>query len=270
MKNWNEASEEEILALSIDEQKKLLLHDPFYYGHFGQTVGLSNSVLSRMLDDPMMENEKNWGNGSALVIGKYVHQYFLEPEKFKDFLVLDFDNRHKKGYKEAVAASDERWLLLRKDAEKWTDVCEKAMARPEIHKMFREDDVEFEVPLIGTLNGLRIKGKADCVNHTEKLIIDIKTSSDANGFNLPSEYDQESKTKAHSFNYDAQAWLYSYLYPGYGFRFVAIDKRELDVQVYDSSLWFLASGRHKIYEAIEIYKRYWNSDPIKTPFKMLY
>ena len=39
-------------------------------------------------------------------------------------------------------------------------------------------NVEYEVPMIEEMFGNTWKGKADIVNHDEKLIIDLKTTAD--------------------------------------------------------------------------------------------
>ena len=264
---YNKLTQEAALALPPEEVLEALRNDELYYGKFGQNW-YSNSHLSRMLKDPLLLDEQDWGNGSALVIGSFMHTYILEPHKVDDFLVIDVDNRNKKEYKEALQKHGEKWLLTNKDRDKYAALCEKALASPDVRKMLKEDNVEYEVPLIGYLNGIPVKGKADAINHDLKLIIDVKTTSNADGLNEPTHYDPEALTKARSFNYDAQAWLYSYLYPGYGFRFVAIDKRTEEVQIYDASVPFLLSGKKKIFEAIDNLKRYWIKTNT-TPYKLL-
>lgn len=264
---YNGLSGKEARALPHDEIIKALETDELYYGKFGQNW-YSNSHLSRLLKDPLLQDEQDWGNGSALVIGSFMHQYILEPHKVGDFPYVDVDNRNKKEYKEAIANSGEKWMLTKKDRDKYAALCDKALSNPDVFKMMKTDNVEYEVPLIGMLNGIHIKGKCDAINHDLKLIIDVKSTSNADGLNEKSPWDEDAPTKARSFNYDAQAWLYSQLYPGYGFRFVAIDKRTEEVQIYDASIPFLLSGKKKIYESIDNLKRYWIKEET-VPYKLL-
>lgn len=264
IKAYNALSKAEALALPKEEVIECLKIDELYYGSFGQSW-YSNSHLSRMLKDPLLQDERDWGDGSNLVIGSFMHQYILEPHKVDSFPRVDVTNRNKKEYKEIAKG---KWMMLQKDVDKYSALCEKSLAIPDVYKMLKGDNVEYEVPLIGHLNGIPIKGKCDAINHDLKLIIDIKSTSDADGLNEKSIYDEEELTKARSFNYDAQAWLYSYLYPGYGFRFVAIDKRNEETQVYDASVPFLLSGKKKIYQSVDNLKRYWIKEET-VPYKLL-
>ena len=40
------------------------------------------------------------------------------------------------------------------------------------------NEVEYEEPRVGKIHGQMWKGKADIINHEEKLVIDLKTTSD--------------------------------------------------------------------------------------------
>ena len=80
--------------------------------------------------------------------------------------------------------------------------------------LISEEKGEYEVPAITELFGQMWKGKADVVNHNEKLIIDLKTTSDLDNF----------KWNAKKYNYDSQAYIYRKLF-GYEFIFIAIDKK---------------------------------------------
>ena len=82
--------------------------------------------------------------------------------------------------------------------------------------------VEFEMPEVKEIKGVIWKGKADVVNHDEKLIIDLKTTGDINKF----------KSSAWKFNYDSQAYIYSKLF-GYEFLFIVIDKNTHQIGVFD-------------------------------------
>ena len=111
--------------------------------------------------------------------------------------------------------------------------------------MIQGEGIEYEKPVIGELFGEMWKGKADVVNHNDRLIIDLKTTSDINKF----------RSSAYRWNYDAQAYIYSTLF-GYEFIFVAIDKNTLQTGIYDCSEKFLMSGRDKVIEAVHVFRQY--------------
>ena len=93
------------------------------------------------------------------------------------------------------------------------------------------------------------KGKADIVNHDEKLIIDLKTTSNVNGF----------RSSARKWNYDSQAYIYSKLF-GYEFLFIAIDKNSHIIGIFDCSPDFYESGKRKVEEASAAYDLFYNTE----------
>ncbi len=58
--------------------------------------------------------------------------------------------------------------------------------------------VLYEEPCRTNFVGNTWKGKADIINHYEKLVIDLKTTGDIDKF----------KWSAQKFNYDSQAYIY--------------------------------------------------------------
>ena len=93
------------------------------------------------------------------------------------------------------------------------------------------------------------KGKADVVNHNEKLIIDLKTTSDLDNF----------KWNAKKYNYDSQAYIYRKLF-GYEFIFIAIDKKSGQIGLFDCSDKFYSSGEEKVEKASEAYDLFYNTE----------
>ena len=75
--------------------------------------------------------------------------------------------------------------------------------------LIRGANVEYEQPSITELFGNKWKGKADIVNHDDKVIVDLKTTADINKF----------KSSAYRYNYDSQAYIYQQLF-GYEFIFI--------------------------------------------------
>ena len=110
-------------------------------------------------------------------------------------------------------------------------------------------NVDYERPNIMELEGLMWKCKADIVNHDEKLIIDLKSTSDINKF----------RYSCSAYNYDSQAYIYSSMF-GYEFVFMVIDKKTLKTGIFECSPEFYESGQHKVKEAAEIYKLFYETD----------
>jgi len=115
--------------------------------------------------------------------------------------------------------------------------------------MIRDSNTEYETPGIKEIEGEMWKGKADIINHNEKLIIDLKTTADLNKF----------KWSASKYNYDSQAYIYSKLF-GYEFVFIAIDKNTHQIGIFDCSPQFYERGADKVARAAEQYRLFFKSE----------
>ena len=93
------------------------------------------------------------------------------------------------------------------------------------------------------------KGKADIINHNEKLIVDLKTTQDLDKF----------QWSAKKYNYDSQAFVYKNLF-GYDMIFIAIDKSTGQIGIFDCSDDFLSSGFNKVEKASEIYDLFYKTE----------
>ena len=93
------------------------------------------------------------------------------------------------------------------------------------------------------------KGKADIINHEERLVIDLKTTGDIDRF----------QWSAKKFNYDSQAYIYSKLF-GYEFVFIAIDKNTHQIGIFDCSPKFYERGADKVARAAEQYRLFFKSE----------
>ena len=244
---YNNLSREEALALDKETIIAALDVDDLYYGKFGQNWN-SNSHLTKLLDDPLLEEpDEMWGDGKYLVIGNFIHKAFLEPEKAEVFPYSLATHRSQKIYKEDVAKQSEPWMFLKKDYDKWLDWVETMKKIPDVSNIIYDEDNLFEVPQVAWFNGIPIKGKCDIINHKKKLIIDIKTTSDLEGF----------VGKVDEWNYNVQAALYAKaLYPDYDFRFLAIDKRTDKAGVFDMSPTQFEAGLSKLYRCTNLLKHY--------------
>jgi hypothetical protein len=113
-------------------------------------------------------------------------------------------------------------------------------------------NVEYEQPGIGEIEGMMWKGKADIVNHDERLIVDLKTTGDISKF----------RSSAFRYNYDSQAYIYRKIF-GYDLIFMAIDKTTQQIGIFDCSDSFYESGKNKVQQAVEQYKLFYENPDFK-------
>jgi hypothetical protein len=125
---------------------------------------------------------------------------------------------------------------------------EKVMDNDICRDLITLGNVEYEKPMVTELFGNQWKGKADIVNHDEKLIIDLKTTGDIDKF----------QWSASKFNYDSQAYIYSKLF-GYEFLFIVIDKNTHQIGMYDCSPQFYERGEDKVRKASEAYDLFYKT-----------
>jgi hypothetical protein len=118
--------------------------------------------------------------------------------------------------------------------------------------LIRGENVEYEVPGIAEIFGNQWKGKADIINHDEKLIIDLKTTADISKF----------RYSASKYNYNSQAYIYQKLF-GYEMIFMVIDKNTHQIGIYDCSDKFLSFGEDKVQEASEAYNLFFKNPDFK-------
>ena len=126
---------------------------------------------------------------------------------------------------------------------------DKVLANDVCKDLIRGINVDYERPGITELEGLNWKGKADIVNHNEKLVIDLKTTADLEKFHW----------SAKKYNYDSQAFVYKNLF-GYDMLFMAIDKNTGQIGIYDCSDTFYQTGSEKVDKASEIYDLFFNNE----------
>ena len=229
--------EEIIERLRIDED---------YYGKFGQQF-LSNSNISTLLKNPMALRDQTPDNPN-FKIGGYFHTAILEPEKLKSFKIIEATTRNTKQYKEI---SGGEVCLLQHEVDMIEKMVEKMMANDICRDLIQPllGNVQYEEPGTVRLYDNIWKGKADIINHDEKLVIDLKTTSDIDKF----------RWSASKFNYDSQAYIYRHLF-GYDMLFIAIDKNTHQIGLFDCSPKFYKSGKEKVEKASEVYDLFYKDE----------
>tara|TARA_Y100001973_G_C5137016_1_gene300874 strand:+ start:325 stop:1056 length:732 start_codon:yes stop_codon:yes gene_type:complete len=230
--------------MTKEEIIEKLRDDDHYYGEFGQQY-LSNSNIKTLDDNPLSLREPI-KKTSALLIGGYFHTVILEPNKVDKYKIIESSSRNTKHYKEM---SDGELCLLQQEVDRIELMKEKIELNDACNFLMKGFNVEYEVPNIVELFGNMWKGKADIINHDEKLIVDLKTTSNINKF----------KSSAYKYNYDSQAYIYSKLF-GYEFCFIVIDKNTLQIGIFDCSPEFYRSGADKVQQASATYDLFYKDD----------
>jgi hypothetical protein len=228
-----------------------LKEDEHYYGTFGKQY-LSNSDISTLLNNPLQLGKPSKPNPNFLV-GGYFHTAILEPEKLASFKIVESTSRNTKDYKEI---SGGEMCLLQSEADNVNLMTDKLMANDicndliqGVHASTVGIEIEYEQPMIKEIEGAMWKGKADIINHDEKLVIDLKTTGEIDKFYW----------SAKKFNYDSQAYIYRELF-GYEMLFIAIDKKTHQIGMFDCSPQFYESGKEKVIKAIEVYDLFYKTD----------
>ena len=223
-----------------------LRKDEDYYGEFGNQF-LSNSHVGKLLKDPLRVFEPSKPS-PAFAIGGYFHTCILEPNKLEKFKIIKSSTRNTKQYKElsggeiCLLEHEVDDILLMKDKVMANDICADLI-------MGTDGKLnDFEVPMVTELFGNQWKGKADIVNHNEKLVIDLKTTADIEKF----------QWSASKFNYDSQAYIYSKMF-GYEMLFIVIDKSTHQIGMFDCSPEFYERGEEKVSKASEAYDLFYKT-----------
>ncbi len=221
-----------------------LKSDKHYYGDYGKQF-LSNSDISTLLKNPL-DLHKPQKPIPAFLVGGYFHTAILEPHKLKSFKIVEATNRNTKAYKEL---SGGEMCLLQSEVDNAQLLIDTVLENDICRGLIHGAKCDFEEPGITELFGNKWKGKADVLNHEEKLIIDLKTTSDIERF----------RWNAKKYNYDSQAYIYSKLF-GYEMLFIVIDKNTKQIGLFDCSPQFYEQGQKKVEMATEQYELFFKND----------
>jgi hypothetical protein len=221
-----------------------LRDDEHYYGSFGKKY-LSNSDIGTLLTNPLALGKQQAAR-PAFLVGGYFHTAILEPDKLSKFKIIEATTRNTKVYKEI---SGGELCLLQHEVDTIELMTEKMLANDICKGLIRDSNTEYETPGITELEGHLWKGKADIINHNEKLIVDLKTTADLNKF----------RYSASKYNYDSQAYIYSKLF-GYEMIFIVIDKNTHQIGIFDCSPEFYERGKDKVERAVQAYELFYKSE----------
>lgn len=221
-----------------------LRNDEDYYGEFGQQY-LSNSNIKTLLNNPLSLYDPQ-KKIPAFLVGGYFHTAILEPDKLKSFKIVEATSRNTKAYKEI---SGGEMCLLQSEVDQAQLLIDTILENDVCRGLIHGRKCNFEEPGVTELFGNKWKGKADILNHEEKLIIDLKTTSDISKF----------RWNAKKYNYDSQAYIYSKLF-GYEMLFMVIDKSTKQIGLFDCSPQFYEQGEKKVEMASEQFDLFFKND----------
>ena len=224
-----------------------LKNDEDYYGDFGKQF-LSNSDIYHLLNNPLKFHQPS-DPSPAFLVGGYFHTAILEPDKIEKYKIIKSTTRNTKQYKEI---SGGELCLLQHEVDNIELMREVLMDNDICADLIMGTNGklnDYEVPMIKELEGITWKGKADIVNHDEKLVIDLKTTGDIDKF----------RWSANKFNYDSQAYIYSQLF-GYEMLFIVIDKNTHQLGLFDCSPKFYEGGKDKVRMAVEVYDLFFKTE----------
>ena len=228
------------------EQSKvveLLRNDAEYYDGVGRQYR-SNSDIYKLLNDPEQFGKPTEQNIN-FVIGGYIHTAILEPDKLgANYPVSEGSSRVTKIYKEDVANNDGKMMITRKEVNKCNEMINKIKNNSVCRSLLEGNEVIYEEPGIKNINNTWWKGKADCINKDQGLLVDIKTTGDINRF----------RKSASIYNYDSQAYIYREIF-GYDLVFLVVCKKTHQIAIYDCSDDFYERGKHKVRLAMEAYDK---------------
>ena len=220
--------------------------DEHYYGDYGKQF-LRNSDISTLLKNPR-DLHKPRPSSPAFLVGGYFHTAILEPDKLNRFKIVDATTRNTKKYKEI---SDGEICLLQHEVDEIQLMTETMMSNDVCRDLIKPvlAEVDYEEPRVGKIFDNMWKGKADIINHEEKLVIDLKTTADIDKF----------RWSASKYNYDSQAYIYSTLF-GYEMIFIVIDKETRQVGIFDCSPEFYKRGEEKVRQASAAYDLFYKTE----------
>jgi len=238
---WNK---EEILAKMSD--------DEFYYGHLGKHA-LSSSALKKLVESPKAYKKslkRDDKPAQALRDGRLVHLCLLEPEKVKDLIIME-GTKARNDFKEATAEHGEHLVYTQSEMDNAYWIADAVRNNSSAEYLL--NGLDAEVSGIDEVDGFACRAKADAINKSGSLIVDLKTTSSPVNENA-------FRWSAKNFMYNLQAALYCRIFKASEFIFLVINKDTKDIGIFDCSEEFITSGQFLIEEGIETYRKYFTSE----------
>ena len=246
-----------------------LKDDELYYGEFGKQF-LSNSDIKYLKTEGAAKefrSAKKFTEAELknLELGKYFHQLMLEPDKAKDFPMVDVSSRRNKEYNQYKEDNNLDYALRTSEAKEIEDLVDWILNPKSEHGSDRvrallNNPISLkEQPAIAEVHGHMFKGKADLITldlDDQYVIIDLKTTG-----NNPSDM---NKFRMRDFGYDSQCYLYKELF-GMDFKFIFFGKKQkvnesgeiyYDIEEITPSEDTIESGKMAVMNALANYDKF--------------
>jgi hypothetical protein len=232
--------------------------DDFYYTFMGLDKALSYSSIKWLLKSPKwfeFKKRKPDPETQALRDGKLVHAAILEPQKYDQFNFIEVSTKNTKAWK----------LAVEKYGKANTFTMKEKYMNDRIATAFLQNDActsylkgaETEIPELIEINGIPIRGKADIFKPGE-YVADVKTTND--GVEWIDLKDGSKKNQfaftVEKYDYDLQAYLYTYMFEVEDYYWLVIDKTTTDIGVFKASQETLERGKLKLDAALQIYEAF--------------
>lgn len=200
----------------------------------------------------ILKEPRESSSSSVFDEGTYAHSLLLEPDMIdKEFRF--FDGWRKQGADwEEFKRKNKGYIILSKPQRKRVEAWAKsAKDLPAAMDLLSGGFPEYTVAM--EFKNVNLKARADYINIDKGYIADVKTTA------YPTDVDSFKETIA-QYKYDLSAALYCMLFEAhYGkpfdFYFIVLGKKDKDCQVYKLSKRSMLSGKLKVIEAIELFKK---------------
>tara|TARA_R110000803_G_scaffold168311_1_gene231439 strand:- start:224 stop:1021 length:798 start_codon:yes stop_codon:yes gene_type:complete len=225
-----------------------MVDNEFYYGYLGKNMLSSSSVKDLLKSPRAYANSVKYPQDDidAFKFGRVIHEAILEPDMDYEWNIVEAKDKRSKEWKDAVKENIPNTILKRDH-----DACMRVVGAYNKNSNTKNllDDYDTEVPMVGVIDGVPFRAKADAIHKLRDAIRDLKTTGDILKFN---------KWTCMSYGYDCQVYIYCELFGVHwsSFDFIAIDKITHVAGLYDVSEEFYEGGKRKTLEAIATYKKY--------------
>lgn len=228
---------------------------------------VSSSVLKTILTDKEKfirkyvnkELDKN-SNQSALDFGTAAHLMLLEPHLFYSD-VVEFKGLRKAGSAWDQFKSENQNKLIMSSSEllKLDTLKHSFLNHPHGPQML--EGCEFEHTMCESIDGIKVKSRADAISMDKGYIADVKTTgmmADTDSF----------KTTINSLSYDLSAALYCNIAKmihnkPFDFYYIVLCKNDLTCHIYKTSKATMEIGQEKLNQSLELYKHFLLTGEVK-------
>jgi len=243
--------------------------DENYYTDFDFITNSQLGLISRSpaTYDHYKNNPSLRPETKALKFGRAFHLCMLEPKKFDDQVVVEPEvNKRTKAGKEEIAKFNEdnigNTILTKDDYTSLIGMRNRLFSSHECMDLLSSG--EAELPQVWRDEDIDVlcKCKADYWNKDKKILVDIKTTTDAS----PSGF----KLSVKKYSYDRQSAYYSDGFNADRFIFIVIEKTApYNMGIYECSGETLEVGRDKYKYLLGVYKKFFINSEI-DPYEFVH